>query len=109
MLSGETVSPNGLLLHYIKALSTSDKLRAFIAPKMTDLITLFDNNGKYSVYTGGEINGIYSYLDMIGSPTTLTTSGQSSHNFSPSFSINNDTAYLQPVIADLCTRQKSIL
>ena len=45
---------------------------------------------------------------MIGSPTTLTTSGQSSHHFGTSSSIKNDTASLQPVIADLCMRQNII-
>ena len=45
---------------------------------------------------------------MIGYTTSLTTSGQRSHHFVTLYSINNDTAYLQPVIADLCMRQKSI-
>ena len=45
---------------------------------------------------------------MIGDPPTFTTSCQRSHHFSPSYSINNDTASLQPVIADLSTRQKII-
>ena len=63
----------------MKALSKSDKLRAFIAPKMIDLITLLENNRKSTVYKGGDIHGIYRYLDMIGAPTTLTTSGQRSH------------------------------
>ena len=78
----------------MKELSKSDKLRDFIAPKMTDIITFLDNNGKYAVYTCGDINGIYRYLDMIGEPTTLTTSGQRSHHFSPSSSRNNDAATL---------------
>ena len=108
MLSGEIVSPTRLLFQYIKAFSKSDKLRAFIVPKMTDIITLLDNNGKYAVYTGGYINGIYRYLEMIGSPTTLTTSGQRSHHFSPLYPIKNDAATLQPVIEALRTRNKSI-
>ena len=37
---------------------------------MKDLITLIKKNGKYDVHTGGNINGIYSYLEMIGAPTT---------------------------------------
>ena len=45
---------------------------------------------------------------MIGSPTTLTTSGQSSHHLIPSSSINNDTEYHQTVIEALRTRQQSI-
>ena len=93
----------------MKALSKSDTLRAFIASKMTDIITLLDNNGKYAVYTGGDINGIYRYLDMIGYPTKLTTSIQCSNNFSPLSSINNDASTLQPVIASLRTIQKRIL
>ena len=39
----------------MKALSKSDKLKYFIAPKMKDLITFLDNNGKSSVYIGGDI------------------------------------------------------
>ena len=44
MLSGKKYSPR-FLLQYIKEFSKSDKLRAFIVPKTTDLITLVDNNG----------------------------------------------------------------
>ena len=76
MLSGETVFPKRLLFQDTKSLSNIDKLKTLVAPKMTDLITFLENNGKYAVYTGGNINGIYHYLDMIGSPTTLTTSDQ---------------------------------
>ena len=75
---------------------------------MTDLITFLDKNRKSAVYTGGDINEIYLYLDMIGSPSSLTTSGKSSHHFSPSYSINNDIEYLQTVNAALRTRQNSI-
>ena len=73
MLSGEIVSPTRLLIQYMKAFTKSEKLKAFIAPKMTDLITLIDNNGKSADYDGGDIHGIYRYLEMIGDPTTLTT------------------------------------
>ena len=52
MLYGEIVSPTRLLFHYMKELTKSDKPRAFIAPKMKDIITFLDNNGKSSVYTG---------------------------------------------------------
>ena len=83
-LSGETVSTTRLLLQYKKEFSKSEKIKAFIVPKMTYLIKFLDNNGKYDVYTGGNIDVIYCYLEMIGSPTTLTTSGQCSHNFGPS-------------------------
>ena len=57
----------------MKVFSKSDKIKAFIVPNMTDLITFLDNNGKYSVYTGGDIHGIYNYIEMLGSPTSLAT------------------------------------
>ena len=38
---------------------------------------------------------------MIGAPTTLTTPSNCSNHFGPSYSINNDTAYLHNFIADL--------
>ena len=53
MLSGEIVSPNRLIFQYMKALSNSDRLKAFIAPKMTNFITFLDNNGKSAVYNAG--------------------------------------------------------
>ena len=81
LCSMEKFSPTILLFQYTKALSNNDKLRAFISPKITDLITFLDNNRKYAVYTGVDVHGIYLYLDMIGAPTTLTTSGQHSHHF----------------------------
>ena len=108
MPSGEIVSPNRLLLQYMKALKKSEKLKAFIAPKMTDLITFIDKNGKSAVYDGGNINGIYRYLELIGAPTILTTSVHSSLHFVPSSSSNNDAATLQQCIAALHMRQKSI-
>ena len=92
----------------MKSLSNSDKLKAFIVPNMTDLITLFDKNIKSAVYTRGDICGIYCYLYIIGAPTTLTTSYQRSHHFFPLYSIKNDTASLQPVIAAIQMIQKSI-
>ena len=58
MLSGEIVSRTRLLFQYMKSLKNSDKLRAFIAPKMTDLITFLDKNVKAAVYEGGDIHGI---------------------------------------------------
>ena len=96
-LSGEKLSPTRLIFQYTKALSKSDKINAFIAPKMTYLITLLNNNIKYAVYIGGNVHGINSYIEMIGSPTKLTTSGQRSHCFGPSSSINNAPASTQPV------------
>ena len=83
MFSGEIFSPTRLLFQYMKALSKSDKLRAFIAPNMTDIITFLDNKVNYAVYTGGDIHGIYSHLEMSGAQTTLTTSGHRSHHFGP--------------------------
>ena len=53
MLSGETVSPTRLLLRYMKSLTKSEKLKAFMAPKMTDLITFIDTKVKYADYDGG--------------------------------------------------------
>ena len=108
MLTGETVSPTRLISQYTKVFSNSDKLRAFIVPKMTYLIKFLDNNAKSAVYMGGDIHGIYRYLEIIGDPTTFTTSGQRSHHFSPSPSVKNYTAYIQPVIADIRTKKKII-
>ena len=106
MLSVEIVSPTRLLFRYMKALTNSEKLKSFIAPKMTDLITFVDKNGKSAVYEGGDMHSIYRYLEMIGAPTTLTTSGHRYHHFGSSLSINNDATTLQPVIAALRMRQK---
>ena len=75
---------------------------------MKDLIIFLDNNGKSSIYTGGDINGLYFCLEMIGSPNTLTTSGHHSHHFVPSSSTNIDTSTLQPVISDLHVRNNLI-
>ena len=65
------------------AFSKSNKIKEFIAPKMTDISAFLDNNRKLAVYTGGDIRRLYRYLDIIGSPTTLNTSGQFSNNFGP--------------------------
>ena len=65
---------------------------------MTYLITFPDSNGKSAVYKGANIHGLFSYLESIGAPTTLTTSVQSSRHFGPSSSTNNDTATLKPFI-----------
>ena len=43
----------------MKALSKSDKLKAFIVPKMTYLITFLDNNAKSDIYIGGNIHVLY--------------------------------------------------
>ena len=108
MLSGEIVPPTRIIFQYMKALTKSEKLRAFIAPNMTDLITFFDKNVKFAVYEGGDIHVIYRYLEMIGAPNTLTTSGHLYHHFGPSSSTKNDAETTQPVIAALHMRQKSI-
>ena len=83
MLSVEIVSSTRLIFQRMKTLSKIDKFRYFIAPKMTYLIIFLDNNGKYAFFTGGDIHGIYRYLEIIVDPTTLTTSVQISHHVSP--------------------------
>ena len=45
MLSGEIFSPSILIFQYMKALTNSEKVRYFIAPNMTDIITFLENNG----------------------------------------------------------------
>ena len=75
---------------------------------MMDTITFLDKNGKYSVYTGGNINGLYCYLEIIGDPNNFTNLVQSSHNFGTLSSINNDTSPIHPVIVDLQMIQKII-
>ena len=75
---------------------------------MTDLITFIDKHGKSDVYDGGDIHGIYRYLETIVAPTKLTTSGHRSHHFDPSSSRNNDATTIQPVIVALRMRQKRI-
>ena len=85
----------------MKALSKRNKLKSFIAPNMRYIITFLDNSVKYAICRGGKIYGLYFYLEMIGSPTTLTTSGQCSDNFGTFYSISNDTETTQPVISAL--------
>ena len=75
---------------------------------MTYLITFLDNNGKLAVYSWRNIHVIYHYLEIIGSPTTLTTSGQRYNHFGPSSSTNNDISTTQPVIAALRSIQNLI-
>ena len=75
----------------MKALSKSGKLKAFIVSNMIYLIKFLDNSEKYAVYTEGNINGLYHYLDMIGYPKTLTTPGQRSHHLGPSSLIKKNT------------------
>ena len=92
----------------MKAWSNSYKLKAFIVPKITYIVKFFDNNGISAVYTRVIIHGIYCYLEIIGDPTTLTTSVQRSHNSGLSTSTNNDRETPQPVIAALCVFHKTI-
>ena len=61
--------------------SNSDKLKAFIAPNITYLITLLDNNGISVIYIGVNIHRKYFYLDMIGVPTNLNYLNKRSHPF----------------------------
>ena len=46
----------------MKEFSKKDKINAFIAPKMTYLITFLDNNRKLAIYTGEVIHVLYRYL-----------------------------------------------
>ena len=108
ILSGETISPTRLIFQYMKTLSNSENLKNLIAHNITYLVTLLDNNRKSAAYTGGNINGLYSYLEMNGSTTKLNTSERRPHNFRPSSSINNDAANIQPVIAAPGRKHKSI-
>ena len=54
------------------------------------------------------MHGLYIYLEIIIPPTTLTTLGQRSNNFGPSYSTKNYAATIQPFISDLRVRQKNI-
>ena len=54
------------------------------------------------------MHGLYFYLEIIKTPTTLITSGQRSRNFGPSSYTKNYTATLQPNIAALGMIQKII-
>ena len=46
------LSPTRRLFQYKNSLSRSYKLKAFISPKMTDIITFIDNNVNLGIYTG---------------------------------------------------------
>ena len=48
----------------MKPFPKSDKLKSFFAPKMEDIITFLENDGKSAVYTGVNVNELYYYLDM---------------------------------------------
>ena len=48
---------------------------------MINLTTLLYNNRNLDVYKGGNIHGLYRYLENIEYPTTLTTSGQRFYQF----------------------------
>ena len=107
-LSVETVSSTRLLLQYMKSLSKCDKIKASINPKLKDLITFLDNNGKLAIYAGKNIHVIYCYLEIIGTPTNLTSSVRHSHNFGTSSSTNNYTVTLQTVVSGIHVWKKFI-
>ena len=90
-LYGETVSSTRLIFRYIKALSNSNKLRSFIAPKIIDFVTFLYRNIKLAIYEGVNIHVLYRFLEIIESPNILTTLGQRSGCFVPSYSTNNHT------------------
>ena len=92
----------------MKTLSNINELKLFIVPNITDLITVLDNNRKLAKYTGENINKLYRYLEIFGSPTNLNSSGQRYHNCGDSYFTNNDTSILWKFIAGLCVRQKTI-
>ena len=83
----------------MKALSKSDKRKACFVPKMTYLITLPDNTGKWAIYEGVNIHERYNYLETIRSPNASTTSVQIYYNFVTLSSTNNDTATIKPAIS----------
>ena len=88
---------NGKLSFY----TGSNTIKAFSFHRMTDITTFLDNNGKLYVYIRVNIHELYSYQEIIGDPTTLTTSGQPSDHFGPSYFTNIDTVTIQTVIAAL--------
>ena len=65
---------------------------------MKNLITFHDNNGKLAIYIGENIHRLYRYIEMIGIPTKLTSSGQRSNYFGDLSYTDNDTVTLHPVI-----------
>ena len=75
---------------------------------MIDLVTLPDNNGKLAIYKGGNIHGLYSYLEISGASNTFNNLGQISNKYSPPYPTNNDTEPPQAVIAYLCIRPNII-
>ena len=104
ILSGETLSPTRFLFQSMKVFLKSKKIKALILPNMRDLFTFPDNNERSDVYTGEIIHGLYHYLEIIGSPNTLTTSGHCYHHFGPSSWTIHFIATIQPVIADFRMR-----
>ena len=64
--------PTIILFQYMQALSNSFKIKSFIVPNITYLITFPDKNLKSYVYTEGNIHGLYCYLYIIGDPNNLT-------------------------------------
>ena len=80
----------------MKPFSKRDKNEVFITTMMTDIIKFLYNNGKSAIYIGGNMHELY--LEMIGSPTQLTSSGQRSHYFDTSYYTKNDTSNIYTVI-----------
>ena len=99
ILSRKIVYPTRLLSHCKKDFLKRNKIKVFVAPKMTYIITFLDNNVKLAVHTAENIHGIYPYIKMIGTTIKFTTSGHLYHHFDSSSSTNNDTSTLHPVIA----------
>ena len=73
-----------------------------------DILKFPGNNGKLFLFTGGNIHGIYSYLEKIWSPNNLNYLDQLSHHFGTSYSTKNDKTNLFPVIESLRILQKVI-
>ena len=87
----------------MKSLTKINKLKSLILPKMTYLITFLDN----TICAGGNIHRLYPYLEIIISPTNLTSSGQLYYHFGTSSSTKNEKT-LQPAVAYLCVQHKVV-
>ena len=61
-LSVETVSHKRILFQYMKVLSKSNTLKAFVAPNITDIVTFVYNNITLDIYKRVNIHGVYRYL-----------------------------------------------
>ena len=88
----------------MKELPKSEKLKLFIAPKITYLITFLDNNGNASIYKGRNIHYLLRYPEIIGYPNNLNSSSRRYHCFGNSK--KNDTTSLQYIVEALCSFKK---